>query len=68
MSIANLGTNRLSGHAECRFCLSSPSVVMQGSILHWNSRGEWRYICMLAGQHRCQAEVIWEMSVKIPSR
>ena len=32
------GTNRLSGHSECRFCLYSPSVAVRGGSLRLNTR------------------------------
>jgi hypothetical protein len=39
-TIANPGTNRLSGYSECRFCSYCRSVVGQSSILNLYSQGE----------------------------
>ena len=69
VTVANLGTNRLSRHPECRFCLYPLSVVVPGSVLHWNSARERWYICRLGDRHHCQTKVIWEMSAgRCPGR
>ncbi len=65
VTITNLGTNRLSRHPECRFCLYPLSVVVPGSVLHLNSVREWWYICTLGGRCCCRAKVLWEMSAYI---
>ncbi len=61
-TVTNPGTNRLSGHSECRFCFHSPSVVRQSSILNLHSPGERWHNGRLGSWCRCWAKLIWKMS------
>jgi len=61
VTVANLGTNRLSRHPECRFCLYPLSVVVPWGITKLEFPGRRGYI----GSQESGAvsgKVIWEMS------